>query len=153
VGFLKTHAGLAHLSQIDTKAECGDIRSMQSIIIQDGYAYVITAVTLRDDFLQYHNEFIKAFESFSISQDALSSLTSSSLKLQYSEKTANLLKSFHKLACTHDSTQKTFESPLFKKRHWKAFEKYLSQSFKDQGVFWQVMASKELKNNLISYCN
>jgi hypothetical protein len=153
VGLLKTHAGNAHLSQIDTKAECGDIRSMQSIIVKDGYAYIITAVALRDDFLQYHNDFIKAFESFSISEDSLSSLSSSALKASYMKKTKDLLKSFHELLASNTTPQKAFESSLFKKKHWKAYEKYLSQTFKDQGVFWQVMASKEAKNNLINHQN
>ncbi|MEI8300099.1 MAG: hypothetical protein WCG10_00615 [Chlamydiota bacterium] len=150
VGFLNTLAGKAHLSQIDTKAEYGDIRSMQSILVQDGYAYVITAVTLRDDFLNYHNEFIKAFESFSISKDSLSSLSSSVLKSCYTKKTEELLQSFHKLLASNNTAQEAFESSLFKKKHWKSFEKYLSQTFKDQGVFWQVMASKEIKTNLIA---
>lgn len=154
VGFLQTKAGTAHISQIDIKAECGDIRSMQSILIQNGYAYVITAVAMRDDFLEYHNDFIKAFESFAIYEDALHSLSSEELKIYYQKKISTLLQGFNKILASHpDSPEKAFESLSFQKNNWKDFEKSLSQTFKDQGFMWQLMASKEAKSQLVKNKN
>ncbi|MBM3191110.1 MAG: hypothetical protein FJZ63_00455 [Chlamydiae bacterium] len=150
VGFLPTKAGKAHISQIDVKAECGDIRSMQAILIQNGTAYVMTAVALREDFLTYHNDFIHAFESFTLCPNALHSLASDALKALYQDKITHLLQDFHKtLAEKKLSPEKAFSHTAFQKGPWKVFEKAISKAFKDQGLVWQVMASKEVKERLI----
>lgn len=151
LGYVKTTAGDAHISQIDEKNTIGDIRSMQCILVKEGLAFVITAVALREDFINYHNDFLKAFESFTICPDTISSLTSEELKTTYNIKVKELLHNwslFLATSKTKDSPEKTFEDKRFQRGFWSDFEKYLSKSFKDQGIFWQVMASKEVKHLL-----
>lgn len=152
LGYVKTSAGDAHISQIDEKNQVGDIRSMQCILVKEGLAYVITAVALREDFTNYHNDFLKAFESFTICTDTLSSLNSEELKKNYDAKVKELLHNWTLFLAASKSPQpleKSFEDKRFKRAFWTDFEKYLSKSFKDQGVFWQVMASKEVKHLLL----
>ena len=148
LGYVKTPAGDAHISQIDEKAKFGDVRSMQCILVKEGLAYVITAVALREDFIDYHNDFLKAFESFTICSDTVSSLNSQELKNSYDVKVKELLHNwtlFLAAGKTKQPLEKSFEDKRFQRSFWSDFEKFLSKSFKDQGVFWQVMASKEVK--------
>lgn len=152
IGYVNTSAGRAHISQIDEKAKIGDIRSMQCILVKEGYAYVITAVALREDFVNYHNDFLKAFESFTISENTLTSLNSEELKANYDAKVKELLHDwtlFLAASKNKQSLEKSFEDKRFQRGFWKDFEKFLSKSFNDQGVFWQAMACKEVRNLLL----
>lgn len=152
LGLVKTKAGMAHLSQIDEKTQMGDIRSMQCILLHKEHIYVMTAVALREDFLHYHNEFLEAFESFSIHPDTLHSLTQDELKTRYDTKVKELLHEWTLFlaAANHPKEpQKAFDDKRFQRGLWKDFEKFLSKNFKDQGVFWQVMATKEVRDHLL----
>lgn len=152
LGVVHTKAGLAHLSQIDEKSQVGDIRSMQCIIVQEGLAYVLTAVALKEDFPNYHNDFIQAFESFSIHTTTASSLGSLELRERYSAKVESLLKEWSLFLASFKLTEtpsKAFEDKRFRRGLWKDFEKFLSKDFKDKGLAWQVMASKEVKDLLL----
>lgn len=152
LGYVNTGAGSAHISQIDEKAEVGDIRSMQCILLHEGFAYVLTAVALREDFLDYHNDFLKAFESFTICKDSLSSITSQELKESYQVKIKELLHEwelFLTASKTKHNLQQTFEDKRFQKGLWRDFEKFLSKHFQEQGMFWQAMASKEMMHLLL----
>lgn len=152
LGMVKTRAGDAHISQIDEKAQFGEIRSMQCILLQSGYVYVITAVALREDFLTYHNEFLQAFESFSIYPSTRFSFTSEELKNRYESKVQELKHQWALFLAnnyTSKEPKKAFEDKRFQRGPWKDFEKFLSKNFKNQGLFWQVMASKEVRNSLL----
>jgi hypothetical protein len=151
LGYVNTQAGQAHLSQIDEKMQVGDIRSMQCILVKEGYAYVITAVSLREDFSNYHNEFLKAFESFTICDDMLSSIHSEVLKATYHAKVEKLLKEWSIFLASNKPKplEDSFTDKRFQRGFWRDFEKFLSKSFKDQGLVWQVMASKEVRKLLL----
>lgn len=153
LGIVHTKAGSAHLSQIDEKANFGDVRSMQCILLKQGYVYVLTAVALRDDFLNYYHEFLNAFESFSIYQDTVHSLSSQELKNCYNMKVQKLLDQwtlFLASTKTPQEPKKAFNDRRFQKGLWKDFERFLSKNFKDEGVFWQVMAAKEVRSHLVN---
>ena len=74
LGFLQTKSGKARLFQIDTKNSWGKIRILQSILLKDGIAYIQTASCLRKNFLKIHQDFLKSFQTLSISDDLISSL-------------------------------------------------------------------------------
>lgn len=153
LGYVQTKSGKAHVSQIDTKAECGDIRSMQCIIKDDDRFYIITAVALRDEFIDYHNEFLTAFETFTIQKAAKESLKTEKEKTSYEEQLSKLQAGWSSFLASQrgqKNPEESFESKKFQKKHWKAFEKALTKTFKDQGLFWQVMAAKEAKNALLA---
>jgi len=151
IGIVKTQAGPAHVSQIDEKNQVGDIRCLQCILVQNGLAYILTGVALKEDFLDYYNDFIKTFESFSIHTSTLSSLGSEELKTLYDTKLQSLLKEWSLfLTSAHLTPYKAFEDKRFRRGLWKDFERFLSKTFKNQGVAWQVMASHEAKNLLLT---
>lgn len=63
LGTLRTDAGNASLSQLDTRTEWGNVRMMHAILVKDGYAYILTAAALRDEFSLYYTEFFSTMRS------------------------------------------------------------------------------------------
>ena len=153
IGYVDTQSGRAHVSQIDTKAECGDIRTMQCILKHASQFYILTAVALREEFIDYHNDFLEAFESLSIVSSIQDSLNHSHEIKAFNQELTKLLQHFK---TTHDSQKKgvsieqTFNCRKFQKKYWKPFEKTLLSTFKSKGLFWQVMAAKEARKVLFS---
>ncbi|MCH9630385.1 MAG: hypothetical protein S4CHLAM37_03810 [Chlamydiia bacterium] len=153
IGYVQTKSGKAHVSQIDTKAECGDIRTMQCILKDGNLFYIITAVALRDEFIDYHNEFLQAFETFQICQSATDTLPSKELKERYHTQVEKLEKGWKSFLLSQKSStpsEESFNHKKFRKKHWVSFEKALAKTFKDQGLFWQVMAASEAKKALLA---
>lgn len=153
IGYVQTKSGKAHVSQIDTKSECGDIRTMQCILKNGDLFYIITAVALRDEFVDYHNEFLQAFETFQVCKSATDTLPSNELKNSYLtqlNKLQNGWKSFLASQKIKSPTEVNFNNRRFKKKHWISFEKALAKTFEKQGLFWQVMAASEAKNALLA---
>lgn len=153
LGYVETRSGKAHISQIDTKAECGDIRTMQCILKNEDNFYIITAMALREEFVNYHDVFLKAFETLSVTDSALSTIKDAFQKKTYQQEVAKVLsswKAFLSQGKKETNLEKAFSNKAFQKKNWKAFEKTLSKVFKEEGTFWQIMAASEIKNSLIS---
>jgi len=150
LGYIINKSGKAHLAQIDSKNSCGDIRSIQSIFVNEGTVFILTAVALKEDFEYCLNTFIEAFESFCIKESALSSLSEG--KAQSLEKKINDIKNAWKNLEANQSKKPSdaslFFDKTFQKKHWKPFEKYLLKSHKEMGLFWQIKTSSELKESL-----
>ena len=150
LGYIINKSGKAHLAQIDSKNSCGDIRSVQSIFVNQGTVFILTAVALKEDFEDYLNTFIEAFESFCIKENAVCSL--SQAKAEALEKKIDAIKKAWKnLESDHSknpSDETLFFDKTFQKKHWKPFEKYLLKSHKEMGLFWQIKTSKEVKESL-----
>lgn len=152
LGYVETLSGKAHISQIDTKAECGDIRTMQCILKKEGNFYILTAMALRDEFVNYHDVFLKAFETLCVADSAISTLKDGLQKKIYQKEVEKVLlswKAFLSKEKKGKSLAKAFLNKSFQKKNWKEFEKTLSKVFKDQGTFWQIMAASEIKDSLI----
>lgn len=66
MGKIETKAGPAHLLQIDTATQWGNVRFIQAILIKDSLAYVITATCLQQEFSVFSAQFLKSVQSFSI---------------------------------------------------------------------------------------
>ena len=63
LGTIPTGAGDASLSQLDMRTEWGNVRMMHVILVREGYAYVMTAAALRDEFSLYYQDFFKTMRS------------------------------------------------------------------------------------------
>lgn len=150
LGYIINKSGQAHLAQIDSKNSCGDIRSLQSIFVKEGTVFILTAVALKEDFEDYLNTFIEAFETFCIKDNALSSL--SEAKARALERKINDVKNGWKDLkadpSKKGSNQSLFFDKTFQRKYWKPFEKYLLKSHKEMGLFWQIKTSTELKESL-----
>lgn len=69
LGTIKTEAGNASLSQVDTKSQWGDVRLMHVIMIHHGHVYILTASALKDEFSIFYKDFFAAMRSLRVAQD------------------------------------------------------------------------------------
>lgn len=119
------------LTEIDTSSDGRDFRMLQCIFTYKNNAYILTAAALKSEMSRYLEDFLKAFKSFTISQNLLESIPDTkrqeSLKAQLSELQAR-------------------RSEIgFEKKVWKPFEKHFIKEFADMGSHWQILILKEEK--------
>lgn len=69
LGTIETKAGKANLLQIDRKAQWGNVRFIQAVLIRERMAYVITATCLQEEFASLSSHFFKAIQSFAIAEE------------------------------------------------------------------------------------
>lgn len=65
LGTVSTQAGEAHLLQVDRATSWGKVRFIQAILLQDHYAYVVTATCLQKEFATLAPQFFKSIQSLS----------------------------------------------------------------------------------------
>lgn len=65
LGKIHTQSGEAEVLQIDRETAWGPVRFLQASLIKDGYAYVVTATCLAEEFSHYCPLFFQAIRSFS----------------------------------------------------------------------------------------
>lgn len=63
LGMIRTAAGCASLSRLDTRTEWGWVRMMHVILCKDGAAYILTTAALRDEFAANYNDFFNTLRS------------------------------------------------------------------------------------------
>lgn len=71
LGKIRTAAGDANLSQVDTKTPWGEVRLMHVILVRNGYVYILTASALSSEFQIFYKEFFASMRSLSIIDEAL----------------------------------------------------------------------------------
>ncbi len=75
LGALHTEAGKANLSQVDMQTNWGTVRLMHVILVKQGYAYIMTAAALRDEFPRFYSDFFKAMRSLRFGKVSSDQLT------------------------------------------------------------------------------
>lgn len=63
LGMIKTEAGEASLSQLDTKTQWGDVRMMHVILVRNGVVYIMTAAALKDEFPKHYQDFFNSMKT------------------------------------------------------------------------------------------
>lgn len=63
LGKIRTDAGEASLSQVDTQTEWGAVRMMHVIIKKDDTIYIATATSLKEEFPQFYKDFFASLKS------------------------------------------------------------------------------------------
>lgn len=148
LGEFETKSGQAHLFQIDLKNNWGNIRILQSILIKDQRAYILTGSCLKKDFQTISQLFIQTFRSLTISKDLLSSLYENN---PLKRNIINLKKSFLKYFSSAKGTQeKLFQECFFQENQWKPFLEAVKHHGKNLGICWQVLLIDEIKNYLLN---
>lgn len=66
LGEVPTPSGSAHLLQIDRKTSFGDVRFLQSLLIRDKIAYVMTATCLHEEFASCSSSFFQSIKTLTI---------------------------------------------------------------------------------------
>ena len=68
LGKIKTLAGNASLSQFDEKSNWGVTRTMTTILVDDGNAYILSATALKSEFSDFYKEIFEAMLSLNINK-------------------------------------------------------------------------------------
>jgi len=68
LGKIKTLAGNASLSQFDEKSNWGVTRSMTTILVNNGNAYILSATALKSEFSNFYKEIFDAMLSLNINR-------------------------------------------------------------------------------------
>jgi hypothetical protein len=150
LGKVKTSAGLAQLTEIDSKTEWGPIRILQLIFLKDGQAYVITASALREDFSNYYKEIQSAFRSLTLSSDLLGNIPQTERREMLKGKQHQLIEAAEKMLASSKESKNLLEDPHFQEKHWAPFQQAVLSSFGDMGAFWQVLILKSAQEKLLS---
>jgi hypothetical protein len=126
LGKVKTQSGLAQLTEIDSPSEFGPIRLLQLILLKDGYAYVLTAAALKEEFSAHYQAFQTAFRSLTLTNDLFSNIP----QLERRE------------------TLKLKQNQLNETADWDPFQKTVLEDFKDMGTFWQILVLSDSHDKL-----
>jgi hypothetical protein len=153
LGKVRTEAGLAQLTEIDTNTEWGPARMLQLILLKDNHAYILTAAALREEFSNYYKEFQSAFRSMTLSSDLLSNIPQLERRELLKQKQQQLLTSAKTLLTTSNPPKGLFEDPRFQKKHWLPFQKSILNNFGDMGAFWQILFLRNAQEKLLSLCS
>jgi hypothetical protein len=66
LGTIRTEAGNASLSQVDTKTQWGDVRLMHVVLLKNGKIYILTASALKNEFSIFYKDFFSAMRSLKL---------------------------------------------------------------------------------------
>ena len=131
LGTLKTRAGTAHLTSLDMETALGKVRVLQSIFLQEGIAYILTGAVLQEDFGLYQKDLTTSFRSFSLESNLYDYVQNEMQKSTLINQIQSLL-----------STQKK------DKKHLDPFKRFVTQEFKEEGSYWQLLLLEEIEKKL-----
>lgn len=134
LGKIKTQAGEARLTEIDTTSPFGPVRLLQLILLKDGCAYILTAGALREEFSSFYKEFEQAFHSLNVTSDLFSAIADPARR-ESLQKRCDVLKA-------------ALSQKRFQKDHWQPFQKTVIDDFSDMGAHWQILLLKQIQENL-----
>lgn len=77
LGRLETLAGTAYLAQIENTSPPQATTSLQSIVIVDGRAHIMTGIAKRRDFPRCRKSFLRAFSSFCLLENLVDAIPES----------------------------------------------------------------------------
>jgi hypothetical protein len=128
LGKVKTAAGMAQLTQIDTPSEWGPLRLLQLILIKDAHAYILTAAALKEEFSQFYQEIQSSFRSLNLTSDLFLPLSQLEQREQIKHKKEELINSLGV--------------------GWAAFEQEITSHSAEMGSYWQLLVLKEAQEEL-----
>lgn len=156
LGTIKTLAGNASLSQVDSKTEWGEVRMMHTIMVRDGNAYVLTCAALKDEFPTFYKDFFSAMRSLNFANDPVRSLSTKAQKEEIISLREDLQKSFRQIAEKKQinlndkkNALDLFESLEFQASSWTPFKEKLKKDFSEFGDNWQIELLEYVKGDLL----
>jgi hypothetical protein len=148
LGKVRTAAGLAQLTEIDSTTEWGLVRILQLVLIKDKHAYVLTAAALKEEMSNYYKDIQSAFRSFTLSNDLLSNIPQLERREMLKQKQMELFIAAEKHIQSTAPKKNLFEDPFFQEQHWTPFQKTVLNHFGDMGAFWQVLILRNAHDKL-----
>ena len=161
LGFLKTQSGNAHLGQLDTKNHWNQLKMLQSILVKDGYAFIMTGVARKKDFTKFQDEFLKMFRSLTVTKDLYSSIEDPKKKVLLIEQMTQLKEdclsqvseAFSKPNLNEDDKfvmlSHLFSEKSFYKKYLLPFEQFLDKYYSREGLYWQIHVIHQLQDEII----
>jgi hypothetical protein len=156
LGTIRTEAGDASMSQVDSKSEWGEIRMMHVILIKNGTAYILTAAALKDEFPKFYKDFFTSMRSLRINKDLLEMITDARRRSLLEKSIIALKKNFkavqekEQASTVNDQQQQNaFASKDFQNSFWIPFQTMLAKDFNDMGTDWQKKVMEKIENELI----
>ncbi len=155
LGVLKTALGNASLSQLDSKAQWGELRRMDVILLHNEQIYVLTATALKDEFHQFYQEFFSAMRSLRLANNVYDAILDNQLRQQLELQVKELKQQWAAIIAQQNKPANLehkkvlFENTAFQNQSWKPFVDMLNQKFSQFGLEWQMFFLEELKNQLI----
>lgn len=148
LGKVRTSAGLAQLTEIDTATEFGPARLLQLILVKEGRAYVVTASALREEFPNFYKEFQSSFRSFAITQDLFTSIPQLEQREGLKQAQAKLMAAAEERLSSPEKIENLMEDPLFREKHWTPFQKTVLGNFEEMGAYWQILVMRSAYEQL-----
>lgn len=68
LGKIRTEAGDASLSQVDTQTQWGEVKLMHVILKKDEIIYILTAAALKEEFSRFYKDFFNSMRSIRFSE-------------------------------------------------------------------------------------
>jgi len=160
LGMIKTNAGNASLSQVDSKTQWGDVRQMHVILVKNETVYILTAAALKTEFSLLYQDFFKAMQSLRVSSDPLEIIPNSPQKMEMKNEIKKL-QLLWKSQINQETAQnpsfplqeikeKVFNSESFKNKAWEPLKEKLQKTTVDLGSEWQSLVLQNVKNELFS---
>lgn len=160
LGTIRTQAGNASLSQVDTKSQWGDIRLMHVILLKNGTIYILTASALKNEFSLFYQDFFKSMRSLRIANDFYDTIPNAQqrnelkaqiqkMKIQWKNNSSQMLTE-KALTDPNDFKEKVFHSDSFQSAAWQPFIEFINRKYVDLGSDWQAMAEKKVKDELFA---
>ncbi len=150
LGKVRTVAGLAQLTEIDSTSDQGAFRMLQLILVKDKHAYILTASALKEDFSDLYKEFQSAFRSLTLTSDLFNAIPQL-------ERKENLKTQQQELIAAWERTLPSLEKPLlpqeneeFQKAQWLPFEKGILEQCQDMGAHWQLLMLRSTQEKLLN---
>jgi hypothetical protein len=149
LGKVRTEAGLAQLTEINSTSEWGPIRILQLIFLKDGRAYVLTAAALREEFSNFYKDIQSTFRSLTLSSDLLSNIPQIERRETLKQKQLELIQAAEGALKNVLEPKNLLEDPLFQQKHWLPFQHAVLNNFSDMGAFWQVLLLRNMQEQLL----
>lgn len=139
LGKVRTNAGPARLTQIDSQTEFGAVRILQLILLKEDTAYILTAAALKEEFAELYQDIQTAFRSITITANLLEAIPEPSRRDSILQKKDLLVKAWREKG-----------EGDFQKAHWVPFQNFIVKSTADMGAHWQLLMLESVKRDLES---
>lgn len=125
LGNIEMKAGTGRLTEIMTTSPWGDVLMLQAIFLKDKTAYLLTAATLKKEFVSRQKEILTSLGSLQFTNDLWSMVSDEAIRTE--------LASFYQSLGTNKKPD----------AEWKELQELISKHGASLGGYWQFLALKE----------
>lgn len=160
LGTIRTEAGNASLSQVDTKTQWGTMRLMQVILMKNQNIYILTASALKDEFSLFYKDFFAAMRSLRVAKDAFEAVIDQDQRKQLKAAADKIQSQWQMLLAQkqqenpsltlEEMKQSVFHSEQFQNTVWKPFTEMIDQKYNNQGPEWQSLVIQKMEDQLFN---